>query len=182
MTDPNLLVRRYLEIFRANLTHMSQSEREELTVEIESHITEACNSGQTVADVLTRLGPADRLARAYTVDQLLTPSSGGSRFGRFLAVAGIVATTSLSSIVIVPLLGGLGVGFGVGGVAAIIAGIAALAAPWLVQGPFPLPWGVPQGAAIVVGVILAALGALSFWGLWVYMKFILGVVRRTLSN
>lgn len=182
MTDPNLLVQRYLDIFRANLTRMPESERNELVAEIQSHITEACNSGQSVADVLTRLGPADRLARSYLVEQLLDPVSGGSRVRRFFAVAGIVATMSLSSIIIVPLLGGLGIGFSVGGLAAIVAGFAALAFPGLVSQPVPLPFGVPQGVAIIIGVILAGLGALSLWSLVAYIRFIVGAGRRVLAN
>lgn len=182
MTDPNLLVARYLEIFRAHLTRMPQNERDELSAEIQSHITEACNSGQSVADVLIRLGPADRLAKAYMVEQLLDPDQGGSRLGRFFAVAGIVATTGLTSIIIVPTLGGLGIGLGVGGLAAIVAGIAALFFPWTIQSPIVLPWGMAQGAAVVIGVVLAALGALSLWGLVAYIRFIVGAVRRVLTN
>ncbi|MGE5559688.1 MAG: DUF1700 domain-containing protein [Chloroflexota bacterium] len=182
MTDPNLLAQRYLQIFRANLTRLPERERDELTAEIQSHITEALNSGQSIADVLTRLGPADRLAKAYMVEQLLDPATPGSRIGRFLAVTGIVASMSLSAIIIIPTLGGLAIGLGVGGIAAIIAGIAASAVPWTIHLPFTMPLAAAQSLAVFIGVVLTALGALSTWGLVAYIKFIVGATRRALSR
>ena len=187
MPEQNPVVKRYLEQFSANLIRVSDKERNELMLEIENHIAEATASGQSVAEVLEKLGPADRLARAYSADvaagaqataQPMQPQRGSG------SVAGVIALATLPTIIIVPTLGGIGIGFTIGGVAAVLAGIAALFMPWIYNLsflPFFVPYGVPQAAAIIVGVVLFLMGVGAFILLRWYFKF-LSEAMRNASN
>jgi hypothetical protein len=97
-------------------------ERDDLVMEIRSHIADAIAAGSSTADVLERLGPADRLAKAYRAELVL--QRGGSNWlVRVLAATGLVITTSIPSMIIIPLLAGLGLGFVAGGVAAVVVAI-----------------------------------------------------------
>lgn len=183
MREQNPVVRNYLEQFRANLPPMDGQERDELVREIESHIAEAIGAGNSVAEVLAKLGPADRLAKAYTVDQMLKSAPSQPRsMTNWFAVAGVLAATSLPSLVIIPLLLGLGVGLTMGGVGAVIAGVGSFFLPWLISDPFGFAVGIPQGMVIAVGIALTTLGVLSWWLLIKYLRFLTAAVRRVWSN
>lgn len=179
MVSQNPTVKHYLEQFRANLTRVPEHERYDLVREIENHIAEAVEAGHSVADVLQKLGPADRLAKAYSAESLLKqqPSSGGSA-SRWFAVLGVLALTSLPSLIIIPLLTGIGIGFTLGGIGSVIAGVVALFMPWLVVTPWPLPYGMPQVGVIIIGVVMACVGALALWGLVAYVRLILSTMRK----
>ena len=72
--DP--LTERYLSRFRDGLKGARAEERDEFVREIESHIAEAVASGEQAGAVLYRLGPADRLAKAYRAELTLKSRTG----------------------------------------------------------------------------------------------------------
>lgn len=181
MSTNNPLVTRYIEQFRAGLGRLRPADRDELVREIESHIAEATEAGRPLAEVLEKLGPADKLARAYSAELLLDPNrTNGTRGSRLLAVIGLVAAASLPSLIIVPLLGGLCLGFTLGGAGAILAGVATLIFPEFVQPNF-LPYGLAQSAAILIGAVLAALGVGAGYGLVGYVKLIVKGFRKAME-
>lgn len=95
MTERNPVVRRYLEQFEAGLQGLPSAERQDIVREIESHIAEAVSAGSSVADVLVRLGAAERLARAYTADAIL--SRPGRSWQKSIAAASALAASTCSS-------------------------------------------------------------------------------------
>lgn len=87
MTETSGPLRVYLETFRLGLAGLRADERDELVREIESHAAEATAAGEPLATVLEKLGPADRLARAYGAELLLERRTGPRRF---FAVLGVI--------------------------------------------------------------------------------------------
>jgi uncharacterized membrane protein len=66
----------YLNTLRANLAPMTLGEREEIVREIAAHIRDSAEqSGENVATVLARLGPAEALAAQYREGQLIRRAS-----------------------------------------------------------------------------------------------------------
>lgn len=184
MSEQNPVVKRYLEQFGASLSHVSPAERMEVVREIENHIAEATGAGQSVADVLERLGPAERLAKAYSADVLIKGGATRENNGvsRWFTIASLLVTSSFASIIIVPLLGGLGIGFTLGGLGAALGGVIAFIYPGLVVSPIDLPYGLPQVAAILVGLILFGLGLVALYLLRFYFKVLVKVIRGVLAQ
>jgi uncharacterized membrane protein len=171
--DP--LATRYLANLRHALDRVPQDERSEVVREIESHIAEARARGASTADVLEHLGPADKLARAYRAELLLT-SGRANWFARLFGLAGLLLTASIPSMIIIPLLGGLGLGFVAGGVAAIVASVLPFA-DISIQG---LPEGPARLVAALIGAGLSALGMGALYGLWLYVRLLVTAFRRVM--
>jgi uncharacterized membrane protein len=173
----NPLVDRYLQRFRENLKGALQWERDECAREIESHIAEAVASGESALDVLERLGPAERLARAYSLEMALK-SRSGNPFLKWGAVLGVVLTASIPSMVVLPLLLVLGVGFVAGGIAAI--GVAVFPFAELYEMPGELPGGLERLLVTLIGSGLVVSGLLALWILYLYVLLIVRAVRGTM--
>lgn len=185
MTEQNPAIRRYLEQFEAGLRGLPAAERQDIVREIESHIAEAVSAGNSVADVLVRLGAADRLARAYTAEAIL--SGPGRSWRKSIAAASVLAASSAASLLLIPFLGFLGMVFTLGGISGLIGNMLYLImgrpAPFFGYTHFSL-WSEP-GMAQVLGIplsliiILMGLGALTL--LKRYMLFMIKTVRRTIE-
>jgi uncharacterized membrane protein len=170
--DP--LAQRYIENFRAGLRHVPDAERNELVAEIESHIAEASAEGEPTSDVLARLGPADRLARAYRAELLLTEESRRTWLIRMFAVSALLLTASIPSLVIIPLLGGLGIGFVAGGVALTAWSLCPFDAHTL----YSLPGALDRLARAGTGIGFLAAGGLALLTLYWYVRIVGSTVRR----
>ena len=183
MSERNPVIERYLGRFREPLKkQVPGPELDEMAREFENHIAEAEHSGQPLATVLEKLGPADRLADAYRVELLLKDRSKGiSQLTRLFAVIGIVAASSLPTIILVPLLGGLGFGFTVGGSAAILAAIVSPFLPAsMVSSNLDFP--LPQLGAFGVGLVLLPLGLASLALLYLYLRFLIRAIRDVIAD
>lgn len=182
MTQEHPLVERYLSRLQHGLGSMPSADREEVVRDIRSHIAEATAAGATLDSVLTTLGPAETLARAYAVELLLNPAPGRppvSGMQRFFALAGILALTSIPTLVVVVTLGAVGVSFAVSGVAVLVAGIAdatGIGLPFI-QGDATQ---VHPALAIAFGPVLSALGAAALWGLSRYLRWLARTVSQAL--
>ncbi len=183
-TEEHPLVERYLGRLQEGLKSMAPADREEAVRDIRSHIAEATAAGATLESVLTTLGPAEVLARAYTVELLLNPAPGrqpmsGSQ--RFFALAGIVALTSIPTMVVTVTLGSMGVSFIASGLVVFLAGVVdavGLTLPFT-NGPVT---EVHPALAIAAGPALFAVGVLELWALSKYLKWFARTISRTLPR
>src|SRR5687767_14090231 len=126
MTQEHPLIERYLSRLEEGLTLMPPPDREEVVRDIRSHIAEATAAGTPLDSVLTTLGPAETLARAYAVELVLNPPPGRppmSGFERFFALAAMLTLTSIPTLVIVVTLGAVGISFVASGFAVFAVGI-----------------------------------------------------------
>lgn len=186
MTETNPVVRRYLDQLELGLRTLPDAERTEIVREINSHIAEAVNSGRSLAEVLERLGPADRLARAFMAESIL--GGPGRPWRKWLAAAIIVAGSSAAGLFLIPFLAIFGLLFPVAGALGIVGNTLYLiygeaAAVGLPRTDFP-SWnqpGWPQviGIFIQLASIVLGLGALRL--LKGYILFVIKSVRSTLN-
>lgn len=152
----DLMAKRYLEELTKQLRPVPEAERQDAVREIESHIADALGAGQPTVTVLARLGEPNVLAKAYLADFHLQ-RSGGLRVG--FQKFSFFATTSLTSLLVVPFLGFFIAASGF---------ITALAPFALVMrllgqsgfmvangGPMPIPMAIPTAIGLfIVGALL----------------------------
>ena len=184
MTQEHPLVERYLSRLQDGLMLMLPADREEVVHDIRSHIAEAMTAGTTLESVLTALGPAEALARAYAVELVLNPAPGRppmSGFQRFVALAGLLALTSIPTLVIVVTLGAVGISFIASGFAVFVAGVVDAAGISLPFVDSPVS-DVHPALAIAIGPVLFVVGMVSMWGLWKYLKWFGRTVSRALPT
>jgi hypothetical protein len=157
MTTPT--ERQYLmQLERALATApLSEKERREILLEVESHLGEARASGAPLLDVVGRFGSAKQLAESYATELMNRPV--GLRNTPWLHWIFRIGA-ALASGVLALVLGASGVCLITGGVLAVAYGIAG---PWLpaAWGDLVLRVGLPQvvfvlagGLAAVVGIVL----------------------------
>jgi uncharacterized membrane protein len=182
MTEQHPLIERYLATLETGLKDLPSPERSDVVGEIRNHIAEATAAGKPIDAVLASLGPADDLARGYAIELLLNPRSAArkdySRMQRFLKLAGLVAIGSLPTLIVVIILGAIGISFTASGIVIFVAGILATA-DWL---PGIVTMDVPPWVAVLLGPVLAAVGALSLVALVWYVKFMARLVRRVVPR
>lgn len=181
MTDPHPVAERYLDQLARHLASLAAEDRQEVLQDIRSHLAEATAAGKPLDAVIASLGPAEELARAYSVELLMNPRrrrTGESRTSRFLKIAGLVVIGSIPTLVIVVVLAAVGVAFSASGVAVLAAGVVAAAGelpPWLQM-------DIPPIFAILLGPVMTAVGILALVGLVFYIKFVAFAVRAVLPK
>jgi uncharacterized membrane protein len=176
MTVEHPVVARYMAQFEQSLRGFDYPEQQEAAHEIRNHIAEACAAGKPLAGVLTSLGSADLLARAYAAELLLnrrTSQQMQSALG-FLKLAGLVAVVSLATFVVVGILGTTFVGFVASGAAIMVIGV-------LEQAGIHLPGvqmnGTAPALAIALGLLVFSIGILALFGLRAYVRFMIRAGR-----
>ncbi len=172
--DP--LAEAYLSNFRQALRSVPEGERNDVVREIESHIAESRAGGASTADVLRQLGPAEKLARAYRAELLLSGGGGANWLARLFGIAGLLLTASIPSMVVIPVLGITGGAFVVGGVAAI-GGAMIPFAPITVAGH---SGAFAHLVAAGVGVVLTTVGAALLYGLYWYVRLLVSAFRKVM--
>lgn len=155
--SPDPLVERYLSQLTAALhaCGVAPEEQAGIRADIESHVAESTSRGGRLADVLERLGPADRLARAYRAESLLRPAWG--RHGQPLrAWTGrlVGGATAAAAALLALLLGAVGGALTLAGAMAALVGTVA---PWLPIDP-TLRAGWPQVVVVLLSIAVAAAG------------------------
>lgn len=166
---------RYLEALERGLSAMASADRREVVSEIRAHLHDAQVAGQPLADVLTRLGPAESLANAYLVESYLNPQPAGATWiRRGLGLAGLVVFGSLPTVLLTSVLGSIGVAFLAAGPALFAAGVCGLfgvsLAP-VVQTDLK-PW-----QSILLGPAMGAVGALCLWLMYRYLRWMVCILR-----
>lgn len=172
--DP--LAEDYLAHLRQALSRVPEAERVDVVREIESHIAESRAGGASTADVLRQLGPAEKLARAYRAELLLSGSGGANWFARLFGIAGLLLTASIPSMIVIPTLGAIGIAFVLGGAAAIVGSLIPFA-PISVAGHSGV---FAHMVAAGVGIGLAAGGMAALYGLYWYVRLLVSAFRRVM--
>lgn len=174
----NQEVEKYLQEVSRGLLHMSKEEKEEILLEIESHIYTATEKNESPSQVLARLGPPVTLAKAYSFDyavqyQQLKPVDVFSNFA-FWGLAG------LSGIIVVPVLCILAFTFFM--VAMVIPGTAITNILGITNVPMFVLWGdisVPSGILqLVLGLVVGAIFIFLVWLCWCELKKIVMAVSK----
>ena len=180
MNQTHPVVDRYLARLNENLSTLSASDRQEILHDIRSHLAEATAGGRSLESTLETLGPADALARAYSVELMLNPRRPmSSRAAYRLKVAGLIAAGSLPTLLVVILLGGVGGTLVLAGIAAVVAGVVD------VFGELP-PWIQTSGMAPVIvlsiGGAMMIVGLMGILTLRRFMRFVAATWRATLPK
>ena len=176
MSEMDPLAKRYLESFRRGLSGLPPEEQRELLSEIEDHIAEAGARGEPASEVLERLGPADRLARAYRAE-LMIQDGGRSWPVRVFGVSLLLIGASIPSLILIPLLGGLGLGFTFGGIALFAWSIC----PFDAHRLYSLPGVLDRLARAGTGAAFLAGGMLALAALYGYVRLLASAMRRMTS-
>lgn len=183
MTEQNPIISRYIAQFRSGLKNLPETERTEIVQEIESHIAEAINGGRSVAEVLERLGPADRLARAYVADALV--GSGRGHVRNWFRAAGVLMLSSLTSLFVFPILGVFTVVMPVAGATSLVGNIIYYFYPvnWIPHTSIPMIQSPELLLAVgeVACVIILAIGIVSFVLLKGYVKLLTRTLRSAMN-
>ena len=180
MNQTHPVIDRYLARLNENLSTLSASDRQEIVHDIRSHLAEATAGGRSLESTLETLGPADALARAYSVELMLNPRRPmTSRAAYRLKVAGLIAAGSLPTLFVVILLGGVGGTLVLAGMVAAVAGVVDA------FGELP-PWVQTSGMAPVIvlsiGGAMMLVGLMGILTLRRFMRFVAATWRATLPK
>jgi uncharacterized membrane protein len=154
----------YLTTLRLHLAPLTLGEREEILMEIAAHVRDSAEqSGVTVEAVLTRLGPAEALAREYRDGLLISRASRSFSPILLLRATLRLATKSLTGILVF-FLSVLGYSFGAAFVlVALIKTVAPThAGAWVQDGRLiefgAFVHGLPASAHEVLGIWIVPIG------------------------
>jgi uncharacterized membrane protein len=180
MSQTHPVVDRYLAQLSEHLSTLSVSDRQEILHDIRSHLAEATAGGRSLESTLETLGPADALARAYSVELMLNPRGPmSSRAAYRLKVAGVIAAGSLPTLFVVILLGGVGGTLVLAGLVAAVAGVVDL------FGDLP-SWVQTSGMApvtvLTIGGAMLLVGVTGILMLRRFMRFVAATWRATLPK
>ncbi|MFM8933096.1 MAG: DUF1700 domain-containing protein [Gemmataceae bacterium] len=176
----NPVAERYLYALENALSPMKAQDRQEVVDEIRDHLQDATAAGKPLDEILSRLGPAESLAKAYLVESYLNPKTPGAGWiSRTLGLFGLLVFGSLPTLLITSLLAPLGIAFLLAGPVLFTSGICGIfnisLAP-MVQSNLG-PW-----AQVFLGPIMGLLGAACLWVLYRYLRWILKLVRQVASG
>ena len=166
-----MTMEQYLEEVAKGLAGLPLQERQDILLEIESHIHETVSRGETLETVLRRLGPSKILAQSYAQSHAL--HQGKITFGQVLSGFGFYSAAALSAIMVVPTLSICAVVFAVTALAVAAGGIISGLGIFV----FPFSFGLWQvtgiaqiAVAVVVGGLLLLLARLCWKGLMGYLR------------
>ena len=180
MTHEHPVIARYMATFGVAIKRLDADERAAIEQEIRSHIAEATAAGRSLDDVLTALGPADALARAYTVELLMNPHDRRLKsVVAFLKLAATVVGVSFATLIVVTILGSVGVSFTASGVVVFAIGLLEASDIHL---PAVQLSGIPPEGVIVLAVPIFAIGVAAFVLMMKYIRFAGRAMRRTLPQ
>jgi|GEM_PF-3333869 len=179
-SDSNPATERYLTALTGALTAMPEVDRREVVDEIRVHLQDATAAGKPLDEILSRLGPAESLAKAYLVESYLNPKTPGAGWiSRTLGLFGLLVFSSLPTLLITSLLAPLGIAFLIAGPVLFTSGICGFfdvsLAP-VVRTDLE-PW-----EQVLLGPIMGLVGAACLWVLYRYLRWILKLVRQVASG
>lgn len=161
------MANRYLEDLRHELQRLPADDRDDAVREIGSHIADAEAAGRPLAAVLSQLGTAKALARAYIADAYLQASNVRPRGVALTRVAVFVAGSGFLSIIVVPLLAVVALTFGLTAIATPVVGVLQTLG-FIADSNGVMYWGAPVAKVwvlpltLAVSLVCAGIG----WGAW----------------
>jgi uncharacterized membrane protein len=174
------VVARYMATFGTAIKGIDAGERAAIEQEIRSHIAEATAAGRSLDEVLTALGPADALARAYSVELLMNPRDRRiESIAAFLKLAATVVVASFATLIVAAILGSIGISFTASGVVVVAIGVLETSGIHL---PGVQLSGLPPEWVTVLGVPLAVIGVGALVLLRKYIRFVGRAMRKTLPR
>jgi uncharacterized membrane protein len=118
------VIARYRAQLAEHLSALPVADPQEILTDIRSHLAEASADGGALETSLAALGPADALARSYSVELMLNPRRLVSPVTAYrLKVAALIVAGSVPALFTALLLGGVGAVLVLGGLLAGFAGI-----------------------------------------------------------
>jgi uncharacterized membrane protein len=174
------VVARYMATLGTAIKGIDAGERVAIEQEIRSHIAEATAAGRSLDEVLTTLGPADALARAYSVELLMNPRDRRlESVAAFLKLAATVVVASFATLIVVTILGSIGLSFTASGIVVFAIGL-------LEASDIHLPGvqlsGIPPEWVAVLGAPIFAIGVTAFILMMKYIRFVGRAMRKTLPR
>ncbi|MEE0435280.1 MAG: DUF1700 domain-containing protein [Peptococcaceae bacterium] len=182
---------KYLDTIDKHLKPLPASERVDIVKEVKASMLEMQADGLATEQILSRLGDAKDLARAYLGD-LLAESSGLS-WTRILTICAFYSLVGFSGMIVIPCLAIMAPVFIACGIFCPLAGTAKLVdylfnlgIPWMdnvgvfLFGPDPLGPVATFFVLLVLGAVLIILGRLCWKLLVGYCKKV-GQVKRHFS-
>jgi uncharacterized membrane protein len=178
MIQEHPVVTRYMATFGTAIMGIDARERAAIEQEIRSHIAEATAAGRSLDEVLTALGPADALARAYSVELLMNPRDRRlESVAAFLTLAATVVVGSFATLIVVAILGSVGVSFTTSAVVVFAIGVLETSGIHL---PGVQLSGVPPEWVIVLAVPFFVIGVAALALLTKYIRFVGRAMRKRL--
>jgi len=182
------MAQRYLAELRRHLRALPETERDDASREIASHLAESQTAGQPVSAVLGRLGEPAELARSYLADYYLRSAPRGrwDALRREGARLGLTLGAGVASVILVPFLGMAAVTLALAAVLSPLLGVVrTFGASWIVLGS-STGWQVPYAWSFPVLVGLGIVCAVLAWGaarlLQLYVSVVLAGYRRVLPS
>lgn len=181
MSEQSLPIERYMSAFQAALQRYGVAEWQDIGADLRSHIAEALQFGKALDEVLRALGPADVLARAYAVELKMNRPANTTMnvINRVLGVLGILAASGIVSFIVVTGLGSIAVGLFGSGVGILTIGLIEAMGIHL---PGVQLAGLPPLLVAAIGPVFMLVGAAAGWLLWLYVRALIGMLRRTLPR
>jgi uncharacterized membrane protein len=172
------VVARYMATLGASIRGIDSDERAAIEQEIRSHIAESTAAGKSLDAVLTALGPAEALARAYTVELLMNPRDRRlTSVLAFLKLSATIVVGSFATLIVVAILGSIGVSLTASSVVVFAIGV-------LETSGIHLPGvelnGVPPEWVITLAAPFFAIGVVALVLLTKYIRFVGRAMRKTL--
>jgi uncharacterized membrane protein len=178
---------RYLSDFNNALSRVEPAERQDALREIESHFADAAAAGASPAEVVARLGSPRLLAAALRAEGLNKRDGATVRqLLRVIVTSLFIAGSSLTSLVLVPILAVIAVGFGLIAVLSPFAGaLRTFGASWiqinvLPGQSLPVEWSLPF--MLAVGLCCGLIALCAYKGLRLYIRVIARGYRAVLGK
>lgn len=180
MIQDHPVVARYLATFGAAIKGIDAEERAAIEQEIRSHIAEATAAGKPLDGVLTALGPAETLARAYSVELLMNPRDQRLKsIGAFLMLAATVVAASVVTLIVVTILGSVGISFAASALVVFVIGVLET---YGIHLPGVQLSGIPSEWVIVLAAPLFVIGVAALVLLTKYVRFVGRAMRKRLPR
>jgi uncharacterized membrane protein len=169
----------FLNKFKHQLRSLPEIERVDAIKEIEGHISEGIQAGESPTTILTKFGDPKVLAKAYLAEYYFQKSSGN--FTSFLLSMFFFLSTGFTSIIVVPFLSLITLSFSLSSIVIIGAGILRTIGlkglrmdlgSWIVPNILSIPF------SIVIAGICLLISLLSWKLLRLYFQLIMTGYRR----
>ena len=176
---------RYLAQLDSAMATLPKAERADAIREIASHLADATETGAAPRDVLARLGTPRALASAMVADRLDRLSQTPLDIRRAMLASSFLAGSSFTSLLVVPLLGVIAVGFGLVGILSPVLGIfRTFGASWInidfgPNHPLPTEWSIPFTLAL--GALCLGVAWLAYKALRLYFRLLASGYKRVMQ-